>query len=159
LAQVDTVHRLLAARRATLAAAESLTGGLLAAALTALPGSSAWFRGGVIAYATDLKASLLGVPVALLAAHGPVHHEVAVAMAVGVRRCCAAVYGVGLTGVAGPEPQGGQPVGTVHVAVVGPDGPAARSLHLPGCRESVRRDAVRAALGLLRGTLDQGPDR
>ena len=147
------VHRLLAGRRTTVAVAESLTGGLLAAALTALPGSSTSFRGGVVAYATDLKASLLGVPATLLTAHGPVHPAVALAMAEGVRRCCGAAYGVALTGVAGPEPQDGKSVGTVYVAVVGPDEPVVRRVHLAGDRESVRREAVHVALRLLHARL------
>ncbi|HLZ36831.1 MAG TPA: CinA family protein [Mycobacteriales bacterium] len=156
-AEVADVHRLLAAREATVAAAESLTGGLLAAALTTLPGSSARFRGGIVAYATDLKASLLDVAPTLLAAHGPVHPSVAVAMAEGVRRRCVATYGVSLTGVAGPDPQAGRSVGTVHAAVVGPDEPAVRSVHLPGPRETVRGEAVLVALRLLRAGLAREP--
>jgi nicotinamide-nucleotide amidase len=111
------VHRLLAERGATIAAAESLTGGMIGAALTAMPGSSATFRGGVIAYATELKARELGVPEELLAAYGAVHPDVAAAMARGVATRLGADYGVAVTGVAGPEPQDGRPVGTVHVAV------------------------------------------
>lgn len=154
---VADVHRLLAAREATVAAAESLTGGLLAAALTALPGSSARFRGAIVAYATDLKASLLDVPSTLLAAYGPVHPDVAVAMAEGVRRRCATTYGVALTGVAGPEPQGGRPVGTVHAAVAGPGAPTVRTVHVPGPRETVRSEAVLVALRLLRAGLAPEP--
>src|SRR5262249_37641423 len=116
------VHAALLARNATVAVAESLTAGLLAAALTETPGASRTFRGGVVVYATDLKASLAGVPADLLAAHGPVSAPVAEALAVGVRQRLAATYGVALTGVAGPEPQGGQPVGTVYVGVAGPAG-------------------------------------
>jgi nicotinamide-nucleotide amidase len=103
----------------TLAVAESLTGGQLAAALTAVPGASAVFRGSVTAYATDLKASVLGVDAALLAKHGAVHEEVARQMAGGVRRLCGADLGVATTGVAGPDPQDGRPVGTVFVACAG----------------------------------------
>lgn len=114
------VHRLLAERSATVAVAESLTGGLLGARLTDMPGSSDTFRGGVISYATDLKAALLGVPEDLLAAHGAVHPDVAKAMARGVRDRLGATYGLAVTGVAGPDPQDGQSVGTLHLSVAGP---------------------------------------
>ncbi|MGH6654195.1 MAG: CinA family protein [Actinocrinis sp.] len=116
----ERVLALARRRRLTVAVAESLTGGQLAAAITAVPGASAVFRGSVTAYATDLKASVLGVDAALLGAHGAVHHEVARQMAEGVRRVCRADLGIATTGVAGPEPQDGHPVGTVFVAVAGP---------------------------------------
>lgn len=151
------VHGLLAERGATLAVAESLTGGLLGAELTGMPGSSATFRGGVIAYATPLKHSLLGVPEDLLAAHGAVHPQVAVAMAEGVRDRLGATYGLAVTGVAGPEPQDGQPVGTVHIALSGATGdPVVRSPRLPVAgdgsrsREPIRRTTVVHALDLVR---------
>jgi nicotinamide-nucleotide amidase len=151
------VHRLLAERSATVAVAESLTGGLLGAELTAMPGSSATFAGGVVAYDTRLKAALLGVPEDLLARHGAVHPEVAVAMAEGVRDRLGATYGLAVTGVAGPDPQDGRPVGTVHIGVAGPDGPAraeSPSLPVPGAgprvRPLVRRMTVVHALDLLR---------
>lgn len=105
--------------RLTMAVAESLTGGQLAAALTAVPGASAVFRGSVTAYATDLKAAILGVDGVLLDQVGAVHADVARQMAEGVRRVCRADLGLATTGVAGPEPQDGQPVGTVFVAVAG----------------------------------------
>jgi nicotinamide-nucleotide amidase len=144
------VHRELAERRATVAVAESLTGGLLGATLTAMPGASATFRGGVLAYATDLKETVLGVPGPLLAAQGAVSADVAAAMAGGVRDRLAATYGVALTGVAGPDPQDGAAPGTVFVAVAGPDAGQVRALSLPGGRDEVRDAAVRAALELLR---------
>lgn len=146
------VVRWLAGRGQTLAVAESLTGGLLAAAVVAVPGASAVFRGGLVVYATDLKESLAGVPAALLAARGPVDPEVALALAAGARDRCGADWGLATTGVAGPDPQGGVPVGTVHVAVAGPAGPTGarvRSLTVPGDRAAVRAAAVAAALGLL----------
>lgn len=151
------VHRLLAERGATVAAAESLTGGMIGAALTAMPGSSRTFRGGVVAYATELKASELGVPEDLLAAHGAVHPDVAAAMATGVATRLGAGYGVAVTGVAGPEPQDGQPVGTVHIAVAdmsdcGRDS-ARTVVHsplLPGARANIRELTVVHALDLLR---------
>src|SRR5512145_2743384 len=107
---------------ATVATAESLTGGLVSAALTSVPGASAAVRGGVVAYATDLKHELAGVPADTLRRDGPVAARTASAMATGVRRKCAATYGVATTGVAGPDAQDGHPPGTVHVAVAGPDG-------------------------------------
>ena len=112
---------LLVARAGTLAVAESLTGGMVAAEITAAPGASRAFRGSVTAYATDLKRELLGVDAALLAERGAVDSEVARQMAVGVRRVCGADVGIATTGVAGPDEQDGKPVGTVFVAVVGPD--------------------------------------
>jgi nicotinamide-nucleotide amidase len=151
------VHRLLADRGATVAVAESLTGGLLGAELTGMPGSSATFKGGVVAYATPLKHSLLGVPADLLATHGAVHPDVAAAMATGVRERLEATYGLAATGVAGPEPQDGRPVGTVHLAVTGSGGRATvRSVRLPvpedggRARAPIRRMSVVHALDLLR---------
>lgn len=154
------VHGLLAERHATVAVAESLTGGLLGAELTAMPGSSATFAGGVIAYATPLKHSLLGVPAELLAEHGAVHPDVAAAMAQGVRDRLGATYGVAVTGVAGPEPQDGYPVGTVHVAVADFGGAVTTrtpSLPVPAdgarARSVVREMTVVHALDLLRRVL------
>lgn len=147
------VHRLLAARGATVAVAESLTGGLLGATLTRMPGASATFRGGVFAYATELKATLLGVPAPLLDAEGAVSAQVAAAMAAGVRDRLGATYGAALTGVAGPDPQDGVAPGTVFVAVAGPDEGQVRECGFTGDREEIRRAAVRAALELLRTTL------
>jgi nicotinamide-nucleotide amidase len=143
------VHR-LAAAGATVAVAESLTAGLVGAALTEVPGSSAVFRGGVQVYATDLKTALAGVPEAVLAEHGAVSEQTAVAMAQGVRERLGSTYGLALTGVAGPDPQEGHPPGTLHVAVAGPDGVRARAVRLPGDRTRVRLLAVTAALDLLR---------
>lgn len=105
------------ASRTTLATAESLTGGLLGALLTSVPGASEVFRGGVIAYATDIKSSLLSVDVALLERGGPVQSEVALAMAQGVSGRLTADLTVGVTGVAGPGPQNGVAPGVVHIAV------------------------------------------
>jgi nicotinamide-nucleotide amidase len=140
---------LLAGRSQTAAVAESLTGGMLAAALTAIPGASVVFRGGIVAYATDVKASLLGVPPALLDARGAVDPEVAAAMAQGARSRLAATVGAGTTGVAGPDPADGQPVGTVHIAVAAGSGVAVRSLALTGDRHEIRAATVEQVLGLL----------
>ena len=156
------LHAVLRRRAETVAVAESLTGGLLAAALTDTPGASTTFRGGLVVYATDLKASVAGVPDRLLAMHGPVDDDVALALARGACRVCRADWGVGLTGVAGPDSQGGHPVGTVCVAVAGaPRGAAAgagdvgRVLRrlLAGDRSQVRAGAVQLALELLASEL------
>lgn len=138
---------------ATLATAESLTGGRLAAAFTAVPGSSTVFRGGVVAYASDLKVALLGVPEAVVAEHGVVSAECARAMAEGVRARLGATYGMATTGVAGPDPQEGKPVGTVHVAVAGPDGVVAAALELVGDRASIQQRTCTEALSVLSGML------
>jgi len=148
-----TVLRLLAARGETLAVAESLTGGLLAATIVDVPGASAAFRGGLVVYATDLKASLAGVPAPLLEAHGPVDPAVAAALAAGARERCSADWALATTGVAGPDQQGRHPVGRVYVAVAGPGEPVVRELDLPGDRAEVRRRSVAAALELLSAVL------
>ena len=147
---------------ATVAVAESLTGGLLAAEFVAVPGASRAFRGSVTAYATELKGSVLGVDRELLAARGAVDPEVAAGMAEGVRRLMDADYGVATTGVAGPDPQDGHAVGTVYVAVAGPGGLFASSLRLSEGRATIRRRTVDAALDLLNEALDsnrcEGPE-
>src|SRR5277367_1191532 len=142
----------------TLAVAESLTGGLVAAALTDIPGASVAFRGGVIAYATELKARLLGVDAVMLARHGAVYPPVAAAMAEGVRTRLGATYGVATTGVAGPEPADGQPVGTAHIAVSAADDTVVRTVVLTGDRHVIRRLTVEHALGLLLGRLREDTD-
>ena len=148
------VVRRLVARRLTVGTAESLTGGLVCAALTDVPGSSATVRGGVVAYATDVKAGLLGVDAGLLAARGAVDPDVATAMARGVRRALRCDVGVATTGVAGPDPQDGRPVGTVFVAVCGADDDVAvRRLALRGDRVAIRTATVTAALELLASVL------
>jgi len=139
----------------TVAVAESLTGGLVAAALTDVPGASAAFRGGVVAYATELKAGLLGVNPVMLARHGAVYPPVAAAMAEGVRTRLGATYGVATTGVAGPEPSDGQPVGTAHIAVSVADDTVVRTIALAGDRHEIRRLTVEHALGLLLGRLGE----
>ena len=138
----------LGERGQTLATAESLTGGMLGAAITAIPGASAVYRGGVIAYATELKTVLLGVPAGLLAQHGPVHPDVAAAMAAGVRGRLGATWGLATTGVAGPDPVAGLPPGTVHIGASA-GVPATRALALAGERNDIRRDTVGEALKLL----------
>jgi nicotinamide-nucleotide amidase len=139
----------------TIAVAESLTAGLVTARLADVPGASTVLRGGVVAYASDLKASLLGVDPALLAEHGPVAAEVAVQMACGARERLGADVAVATTGVAGPDPQGDQPPGTVFVATATDDTTRYRGIHLFGPREQVRRETVDLALGLLLQALPQ----
>jgi nicotinamide-nucleotide amidase len=153
---VDTADLIRALEHAghTVAIAESLTGGALASALIATPGASAVIRGGIVAYDTELKASLLGVDRALLDREGPVHAEVARQMAVGVRRALAtdagpATIGVATTGVAGPASQGGRAPGTVFVAVSTDAGPVVREAAFAGDRSSVRASAVELALEML----------
>lgn len=157
--QLERLHQGLRERGATVGTAESLTAGLLAAELTSTAGASATFRGGLVVYATDLKASLGGVPGPLLAAHGPVSPQTAAALAGGARDRLGATYGLAVTGVAGPEPAGGQPVGRVYAAVAGPAGTQVRELDLAGDRAAVRTAAVTAALDLLAGALDLRDDR
>lgn len=141
----------LMAQGRTLATAESLTGGLLAAAVTSVPGASAVFRGGVVAYATDVKHSLVGVDAELLARVGPVDRQVAVQLANGVRERLGADFGLSTTGVAGPDRQDGHPAGVVWIGVaderagalaVDASGPATS-------REAVRQATVQRALRLL----------
>lgn len=149
------VGRLLAERGETVATAESLTGGLVGAALSELPGSSATFRGGLVVYATDAKTSVAGVPPSVLSAYGAVSEPAAGALATGARDRLGSDWGVATTGVAGPDEQEGQAVGTVHVAVAGPTGTHVRSLRLPGDRDRVRLLTVTSALDLLRRRLQQ----
>jgi nicotinamide-nucleotide amidase len=147
----------LVARRQSVAVAESLTGGLLAAAFVEVAGASRVFRGGLIAYATDLKATLADVPTELLQQRGPVDPDVAVALAQGARHRCGATWGIATTGVAGPEPQDGKPVGTAFVAVAGPAGNIVRPLALEGDRARIRNATVVAALELMATALDGAP--
>ncbi|ARQ68152.1 CinA family protein [Streptomyces marincola] len=146
---------LLVGRGETVAVAESLTGGLVAAALTGVPGASRAFLGSVTAYATDVKREVLGVDGAVLDERGPVDAEVARQLASGVRKLLGADWGVATTGVAGPQPQGGKPVGTVHVAVSAPGtgGVVAQRLNLRGDRAAIRAGSVDAVLALLRNEL------
>jgi nicotinamide-nucleotide amidase len=148
----QVVARLTAAG-ATVATAESLTGGLVCATLVSVPGASVVVRGGVVAYSAEVKTAVLGVPADVVRRHGTVAPETAVGMARAARRLMAADWGVATTGVAGPDPVENKPVGTVHVAVAGPHGAPARELAAPGDRAQVRAAAVVAALRLLQQTL------
>jgi nicotinamide-nucleotide amidase len=146
----------LTARRQTVATAESLTAGLLAATLAGVPGASAVLLGGLVTYTEATKIALVGVAPELLADVGPVAAPTARALAVGARQRCSATWGVGLTGVAGPEPHGGHPVGTVFLGVVGPPASGLSEvfeLHLEGSRWDIRRSAVHAAILALRAMM------
>jgi nicotinamide-nucleotide amidase len=142
------VVALLRGQGLTIATGESITAGLVAGALADGPGCSAVLRGGVVAYQPDVKASMLGVTAAELA-QGIVSEAVAVAMARGAARALGADIGIGTTGVAGPEPHDGTPVGTVWIAVSGPWGERAARLTLAGERAAIRRQAVEACLSLV----------
>lgn len=149
MTQPQDVVSALAGAGLTVACAESLTAGLLAANLADVPGCSSVLRGGVVAYATDLKSGLLGVDTTLLAERGPVDADVAVAMADGVRRACDADIGVATTGVAGPDSQGGVTPGVVYIAVSDGNRQAVSELALAGDRREIRDQTVDRALDLL----------
>ena len=131
------------------ATAESLTGGDVGGAICTVPGASAYYRGGVISYAYEVKAQVLGVDAQLLAREGAVHPAVAVQMAVGAARVCGADYAVSTTGVAGPDPADGQPVGTVYIGVCSPGGSEVFEHHYSGDRAQIRAAASADAIALL----------
>lgn len=152
----------MAERGLTVAAAESLTGGELTAELTRVGGASAVVLGGVVVYATELKHTIVGVDADLLAAEGPVHPEVARQLASGVRDALAvsgqaADIGLATTGVAGPDQQGGRPVGTVFVGISTAVGTRAVELALSGTRAEIRRQVVERVLAEL--AVEVGLDR
>lgn len=148
----------LTVRRQSVATAESLTAGLVAATLAGVPGASVALRGGLITYTVESKIDLAGVAPELLADVGPVAEPTARALAVGAQQRCGATWGVGVTGVAGPEPHGGHPVGTVFVGIAGPVDTEVEALVLDGTRWDIRFAAVRATLNRLR-ELVEGQDR
>ena len=150
------VNEALRSLGATVATAESLTGGRLATLFTALPGSSATYVGGVVTYATAAKISVLGVPAELVDEHGVVSEACARAMAEGARSLLGATYAVSTTGVAGPDRQEGKPVGTVYVGVAGPDGTAVTRLALDGDREGIQLAAVAAGVSAVASILGVG---
>ena len=149
----ESVHDLLKGRGETAATAESMTGGQLAALLTAAPGASATFLGGVVSYATEAKIRVLGVDPGLVERHGVVSAECARAMARGVRELMRSTYAVSTTGVAGPEDQEGKPPGTVFVGVAGPQGESALSLELVGGRSAIQERTCSEALSALAGII------
>lgn len=144
----DLVTR-MTERRITLAVAESLTGGNLCGQIVDVPGASVMFRGGVVAYATDLKQRLLGVDTKLLAQGGPVQAKVALQMAKGVAKLCGADYGLATTGVAGPGNTEDGAAGLVYLAFTGPGidcGGVTLKLSLAGSRKEVRAGAVKQSI-------------
>ncbi len=135
----------------TLALAESCTGGMIAARVTASPGCSVWFRGGVVAYANEVKHQLLGVPHLILEQHGAVSEPVARAMATGAQQRCGADLGLAITGIAGPD--GGtsdKPVGTVYLALADQDGCEVVRCQFSGDRAAVRQQSVEKGLLMLK---------
>jgi len=160
----ERVVATLRRRGQTVATVESLTGGLVGATITGVPGASTVYRGGLITYATELKAGLGGVAPHVLEADGPVAATTAAELASGAVRACRADWGLATTGVAGPEPQDGHPVGQVFIAVVGPVGagsegtprPVVRELSLHGDRVGIRAQTVTAVLELLLDQLAAG---
>jgi nicotinamide-nucleotide amidase len=147
----EVVGRELILHQATIATAESCTGGLLAERLTRISGSSAYFLGGVVSYSNTLKSAWVDVPAEIIESRGAVSAEVAVALADGIRRRTGATLGVGITGVAGPT--GGtpeKPVGTVHVAIADASGNKERAIRFPGERDRIRWQASQTALDLVR---------
>jgi len=150
----DAVVRRLRELDLSIGTAESLTGGLVCAALTSVPGASTVVRGGVVAYASEVKADVLGVDPDLLAREGAVCEPVAAQLADGIRRVLGCAVGVSTTGVAGPDPADGQPVGTVFVGASGPWGILVEELTLTGDRDQIRSASVLAVLTLLERALE-----
>lgn len=151
----ERVGELLRQKRMTLAVAESCTGGLLGMRITEVPGSSDYFRGGIIAYSNAVKEKVLGVPREILEKHGAVSPECARAMAEGARRVCGADLALAITGIAGPT--GGtpeKPVGLVYIALAHPEGVEVERHEFRGSRQGVRWSASEAALELLRRHLE-----
>lgn len=147
----EVVARMLTENRATIAVAESCTGGLVAERLTSISGSSAYFLGGVVCYSNQLKTQLVGVPAELIEAKGAVSSEVALALADGIRKQTGATLGVGITGIAGPT--GGtpeKPVGLVHIGIADQRGPQEKAWRFPGDRERIRFFAMQNALDAVR---------
>ena len=156
----EVVGRTLAERGLTLATSESLTGGLLGATITAVPGASQYYLGGGVVYATEQTARSGGVNPSVLKSHGVISEQTAVEMVMGVRRQTGADYALAASGVAGPAPQGGHPPGVVWIAVAGPrvgalrPSPVALRFEFEGDRGPVREQTVAAALQMLRDLLD-----
>jgi nicotinamide-nucleotide amidase len=158
VALAERLQGLCLGRGLTVATAESCTGGLVAATITEVPGSSGYFAGAVVSYSDTAKAALLGVPEAALAAHGAVSAQVAVAMASGARARFGTTLAVSITGVAGPD--GGsaeKPVGLTYVGLAGPAGVEVRRLQLAGDRAGIRDAAAHAALEWLIDAAEAGP--
>lgn len=144
---------------ASVATAESLTGGRLAARITNVPGSSVVYAGGVVSYQTHIKVEVLGVPQEVVDTHGVVSAECARAMADGARRLLGTAYALSTTGVAGPDRQEGKPVGTVFVGLAGPDGTRTLALDLAGDRSQIQDATVDAAVDALAQAIESARSR
>jgi len=153
----SSLHVELLSRSATIASAESLTGGELGGLLSGAPGASSTYRGGVVAYAADVKRSVLGVATETIGRHGVVSAECAGEMANGVRTLLSTDYAVSTTGIAGPDTQEDKPVGIVFVGVAGPDGTSVKELHLDGDRAEIRAGACRGAIEAALAAVVGGP--
>lgn len=154
----EVVARILTANRATIAVAESCTGGMLAERLTNVPGSSSYFLGGVVCYSNELKTTLVGVPKDMIEAKGAVSSEVALALADGIRKRSGSTLGVGVTGIAGPG--GGtpeKPVGLVHIGIADERGPREKAFQFPGDRDRIRQYATQTALDMVRRHFPYSP--
>ncbi|MDQ6688029.1 MAG: CinA family protein [Actinomycetota bacterium] len=158
-ALAGAVHRTLLARAQTVACAESLTGGELAALLSCTSGASATFVGGVVSYVTSVKQSVLGVPAETIAQHGVVSAACAMAMATGVRRLLGSEWAVATSGVAGPDSQEDKPVGLVYVGIAGPATVYSIEMNLDGSRSEIRSATCAAALRALSEALSRSADR
>lgn len=157
---ITQVASILSERKATLATAESCTGGLIGHLVTNLPGSSAWYIGGIISYSNELKHGFLGVRRETLVAEGAVSAPVAEKMAIGARQAFDTDYAISVTGIAGPG--GGtetKPVGLTFIGVSTPDRTVVRRFVWNGCREANKQSSARAALDLLRELLMEDDDR
>ena len=153
------LHAELANRGLTVATAESMTGGSVADLVSAAPGASVTYLGGVVSYATEVKRKILGVPDGVVEEYGVVSAPCAAAMATGVRELIGTDYGVSTTGVAGPEPQEEKPVGLVYVGIAGPHGVDTHELQLEGDRAGIRASATQRAVTLLLEAVVHGPQK
>lgn len=156
--RLAALHATMWRLQVTVGVAESLTGGLVTGALTETPGASASVRGGLVVYATDLKASLAGVDPGLLALRGAVDPDVAASLATGARVRLGATIGLGVTGVAGPDPQDGQAVGTVFVAVSTEQSVHVEEWHFEGGRAEIRQAAVELCIDVLEDVVAEFAD-
>ena len=145
----EQLMELLKESKATVAVAESLTGGLISARLTKIAGSSEFFIGGIVCYHNRVKVIDVGVPANLISKHGPASKEVAIAMAESIRKRMRTTVGLAATGAAGPTPLPPAPVGLTYIALASEKGTEWKELHLQGTRTEIREKAAQAALGLL----------
>lgn len=145
----EQIAELLSKNKLTLSVAESVTGGIISSRLTAVPGASEYFIGGIVCYNNRTKVMDVGVPAALISKYGPVSREVAIAMAEGARKRMRTSIGLSSTGAAGPKPLPPAPVGQTFIALSSEKGTEFKELRLQGTRAEIREKAAQAALGLL----------